>query len=217
MEQQEQEQEQENGSLKFKNIMNEVYESYIINGARSNKNVMLFHTYIKNELIKIFTPPKYGVELECNIISVNSSGRKKCDIVVLKEKEPYIIFPVKIIKTNYKQNKNNSWENLTGELQHLKWANPNIIIIPINIFMNKTPYLCKSDQKIKHFEDVSIQDISNYNILITQNIVYDIINYIIIVDHNNVINEKFNKPPTILGFDSNTPYRSMFDIVSKLV
>lgn len=65
---------------------------------------------------------------------INSSGYKKCDIVILKNNKPYIIFPVKIIKSNYKQNKNNSWENLTGEIMQLLWANPNIKIIPINIF-----------------------------------------------------------------------------------
>ena len=43
--------------------------------------------------------------------------------------------------TNYKQNKNNSWENLTGELSQLKWANPDLHLIPINIIFNQTPYL----------------------------------------------------------------------------
>jgi hypothetical protein len=81
--------------------------------------------------------------------------------------------------TNYKQKKNNMWENLTGELSHIKWCNKNIKIIPINIFMNKTPYL-KTDKKIKKFEQITKKDIDIYNILIEKELCYDIINYIFI-------------------------------------
>ena len=201
---------------KFINIIKETYELYIKHGPRSNISVNYFHTYIKNELIKIFNKPDYSVMLEYNVNSTNSSGIKKCDIVILKSNIPYIIFPVKIIKSNYKQNKNNSWENLTGELQHLIWANENIKIIPINIFMNKTPYL-KSNKKIQKFENITINDISIYKLLLSKNIAYDIINYIILVAHNNIINENFDKSPNILGFDSTTPFRSLFDVVKELL
>jgi hypothetical protein len=201
----------------FMDIIKETYNLYIKNGARSNSNVNYFHNYIKDELLKlIYDKPQYSVELEYNVKSSNSSGIKRCDIVILKNNIPYIIFPVKIIKSNYKQNKNNSWENLTGELQHLMWANENINIIPINIFMNKTPYL-KSNKKIDKFEIITIDDINIYNLLITKNIVYDIINYIILVEHENQINENFDKIPNILGFDINTPYRKLSDILKHLL
>ena len=183
--------------------MENVYDLYIKYGSKSNKNVNYFHNFIKNELEKIF---------------IKSLGKKKCDIVVLKNNEPYIIFPVKIIKSNYKQNKNNGWENLTGELQHLKWSNYNINIIPINIFMNKTPYL--NDKKIiTKFENITINDIIIYKILIEKNIAYDIINYILIVNHNNNINinEEFNKSPTIIDIDDNTIFRNLYDIVKDLL
>ena len=183
--------------------MENVYDLYIKYGSKSNKNVNYFHNFIKNELEKIF---------------IKSLCKKKCDIVVLKNNEPYIIFPVKIIKSNYKQNKNNGWENLTGELQHLKWSNYNINIIPINIFMNKTPYL--NDKKIiTKFENITINDIIIYKILIEKNIAYDIINYILIVNHNNNINinEEFNKSPTIIDIDDNTIFRNLYDIVKDLL
>jgi hypothetical protein len=201
---------------KFIKIMSNVYDLYLQHGARSNKNVDCFHTFIKDELCKIFTQPEYSVVLEYEVASTNSSSKKKCDIVVLKLNKPFIIFPVKIIKTNYKQNKNNAWENLTGELQHLKWANENIKIIPINIFMNKTPYLNKSGNIIK-FENITIDDIKIYSILNTKYITYDIINYILTVEHSNNINDKFDKPPKILDFDSYTPYRSTIDILKDLI
>ncbi len=201
---------------RFMEVMNNVYDLYLQHGARSNKNVDYFHTFIKEELSKIFTQSEYSVVLEYDVVSTNSSGKKKCDIVVLKLNKPYIIFPVKIIKTNYKQNKNNAWENLTGELQHLKWADENIKIIPINIFMNKTPYLDKTG-KIMKFENINIDDIKIYSILNTKQITHNIINYILTVEHSNNINDKFDKPPKILDFDSYTPFRSTIDIMKDLI
>jgi hypothetical protein len=200
----------------FMEVMKNVYDIYIEHGARSNKNVNYFHNYIKSELEKIFIQPDYSVVLEYDVASTNSSKKKRCDIVVLKMSSPYIIFPVKIIKTNYKQNKNNAWENLTGELQHLRWANENIIIIPINILMNKTPYLDKSG-KISKFENITIEDIEIYKLLTTKHITFDMINYILIVEHVNTINEPFDKTPRILDIDSDTPYHTLFDIVKDLV
>jgi hypothetical protein len=200
----------------FMEVMKNIYDIYIEHGARSNKNVNYFHNYIKSELEKIFIQPDYSVVLEYDVASTNSSKKKRCDIVVLKMSSPYIIFPVKIIKTNYKQNKNNAWENLTGELQHLRWANENIIIIPINILMNKTPYLDKSG-KISKFENITIEDIEIYKLLTTKHITFDMINYILIVEHVNTINEPFDKTPRILDIDSDTPYRTLFDIVKDLV
>ena len=156
----------------------------------------------------------FNIILEYNIISCNSSGTKKCDIVILKNNKPYIIFPIKIIMTNYKQNKNNSWENLTGELMHIKWVNPDIHIIPINILMDKTPYL-KNNKKIKKFENVITRDIENYNQLINYNICYDIINYIVKVEHINEENEYFDKIQPIKKYI--TPYKSFNSIISELL
>lgn len=196
--------------------MNNVYDLYIKYGARSNKNINYFHNYIKLELEKIFNLDIYKIELEYKIPSLNSSGFKKCDIVIIKNKIPYIILPVKIIKSNYKQNKNNSWENLTGELMQLLWANSDIHIIPINIFMNKTPYLDNNGKIIK-FENISYDDISIYETLKNKKISFDLINYIIDVEHNNIINEKFTKPPIILNFNNKTKFRSMNTIFNDLV
>ena len=200
----------------FINMMHSVMTLYLNHGPRSNKNVDFFHNFIKNELEQIFTGEMYSVKLEVNVPSANSAGRKKCDIVVLRNKQPYIIFPVKITKTNYKQNKNNGWENLTGELTHIHWANENIAIIPINIFMDKTPYLSNSGL-ITKFENVTYSDISNYNILKEKNIVHDVINYILEVEHQSKLNERFDKLPTFRGFNIQTPFRSLREIVTPLL
>jgi hypothetical protein len=200
---------------RFIQIINETYNKYFKYGPRSSKKVDYFHSAIKCILEKYFTRKNgFDIKLEYNIRSCNSSGKKKCDIVILKNNKPYIIFPVKIIMTNYKQNKNNSWENLTGELMHIKWVNPNLHIIPINILMDKTPYL-KNNKEIKKFENIITSDIENYSQLIKHNICYDIINYIVEVEHINKENECFNKILPIKKFI--TPYRSFSSILSTLL
>lgn len=200
---------------RFIQIINETYETYFKYGSRSSKKVDYFHSSIKDILERHFTCEKgYDIKLEYNINSCNSSKKKKCDIVVLKNEIPYLIFPVKIIMTNYKQNKNNSWENLTGEVTHIKWCNPDIYIIPINILMDKTPYL-NNNKEIKNFENVTTIDIENYNQLIKHNICYDIINYIVEVEHLQKKGECFDKIQPIKNFI--TPYRSFSSILSKLL
>lgn len=200
---------------RFIQIINETYYKYFKYGPTSSKKVNYFHEAIKCMLEQYFTRQRgFNIKLEYNIESFNSSGKKKCDIVILKNNKPYIIVPVKIIMTNYKQNKNNSWENLTGELMHIKWYNPDIHIIPINILMDKTPYL-KKNKEIKNFENVTTSDIENYNQLIKKNICYDIINYIVEVEHINKENECFDKIQPINKFI--TPYKSFSSIISKLL
>jgi hypothetical protein len=132
---------------------------YFAHGARSSKKVEYFHNFIKSEITKCIPDSKrYAVELEKYVPSTNSSGRKRCDIVVFRNGAPFLVFPVKLIMTNYKQNKNNYFEQLLGELQCLKWANPSLHIIPINIILNKVPYLSKKTQHIEKFENVSYRD-----------------------------------------------------------
>ena len=48
------------------------------------------------ERLKEFNHEKYKVVMENTVKSTNSSGHKRCDIVILKDGEPYIIFPVKL-------------------------------------------------------------------------------------------------------------------------
>jgi hypothetical protein len=200
----------------FIQIINETYQKYFKHGPRSNKKVDYFHSEIQKLLReKYFHKDNgYNIELEYSVQSFNSSGKKDCDIVILKDGKLHIIMPVKIIMTNFKQNKNNYWESFTGEASHLKWKNPNVIIIPINIFMNKTPYL-KKDKKITKFEDITMDDILNYNELITHNLCYDVINYIVEVDHLKKENEYFDEIAPIKKL--NTQYRSFALIFKDLL
>lgn len=201
----------------WKNAIIETTKLYMKHGARSASKVNHFHGFIQNKILQLTRDkPEYRVELEHQVAATNSSGSKRCDIVVLKNNIPYIVFPVKIISSSYKKNKNNSWENLTGELQHLGWADENLHKIPINIFMNKTPML-DAHKKIKNFETITFDDIKIYNTLMTKHIAYDLINYIMVVEHENNINDQYDKEPTIVGFDANTPFRKLSVILEHLL
>ena len=198
----------------------EAYKLYFKHGSRSSKKVDYFHTYLKtcieSAIIRSGNEDIYSVKLEQNVDSSNSSGKKRCDIVINKSDKPYIVFPVKMIMTNYKQNKNNSWENLTGELLHLKWSNPNIILIPINIMMSDTPYLNKKST-INKFEKITYDDIKQYEILKTKDIAYEILNYIIDVTHIDKIGETYKTLPDLDGYNTKTQYNSFHGLLAKLL
>lgn len=211
-------------------LINNIWGLYFKHGPRSSKKVDYFHNATKEILERYFTSDKgFDIKLEQNINALNKSKRKKCDIVIFKNKEPYIIFPVKIIMTNYKQNANNYFENLTGELVLIKMKNKNTRIIPINIFMNKTPYL-KKNRQIARFETIEPETIEHYNELknikivlndanqsepYTKNVCYDIINYIVEVKHINNVGEEFVEIQSIEKFI--TPYRSFRTIINELL
>ena len=199
----------------FLEFISKSFEEYIQFGSRSSKKVDILHQGIKS-IIEKDLPKIYHVEIEKNVQSINISGKKRCDIVLYKNKKEFAVFPLKFIMTNYYQNKNNSWEVLTGECIHLKWENPKIHIIPINIIFNTIPYLTK-DSNIKRFEEI------NYNksfkileILIEKEITSDLISYIIDVQHTSTINDKY-KSPILINFNKDTPYRSLKCIISNLM
>ena len=197
------------------NIINESFLAYLTSGSRSNKKTLILHNGLKEMIEKQL--PEYNVAIEQNIESVNAGGQKSCDIVAYKNDIPHFIFPVKFIMTNYYQNKNNNWENLTGELFHLKKKNKNIKIIPINIIFNNLPY-CKKSSCISKFEYITY----NKSYKITENLVEwglasDIINYIIDVEQICQIGEKYDKPPKIIGFNLDTPYRRFDNILRPII
>lgn len=197
-------------------IIYKTYIKYFNYGSRSPKKVDYFHEAIKDLLVQFFFLKEkgYDVKTEYCLDSFNCSNQKVCDIVVLKNSIPYIIFPVKLIMTNYKQNRNNYMENLTGEITLIKWKNPSIHIIPINIIMSQVPYL-KNSKKIKNFETITTNDFKNYNELLHNNLCHDVINYIVQVEHSKKENEYFNEIPSITKFQ--TEYKPFSSILKNLL
>jgi len=195
-----------------------VIQTYFTHGARSSKKVDILHAYFVEELKQLIVDkPEYTIKCELDVPSINSSGKKKCDIVLLKNNAPYIIFPVKFCITNYFQNKNNYWEQLTGEICHMKWSMPNLHIIPINILLNLTPYL-ESSGVIKKFETITYENsLKIYESLKEQKLVYANYNFIVNVSHNNQVNEKYTKMPNIKGVCDSTPFKPMQQLVGELI
>lgn len=192
--------------MELLNVCEEVYKLYFEYGPRSPKKVDYFHNYIKDKLMSVINTDKYAVELEQNVNSVNYSGKKKCDIVIYDKstKEVKIILPVKIIMTSYHKNRNNYFENITGELYLLRRVNPDVVIIPINIIPNTTPVL-NDKKEIASFE-------SNNNTFVIYKQLEDLccsdfmFNYIINVSYDEEIGDKFSKIPNIIDLSTETPF-----------
>ena len=95
--------------------------------------------------------------------------------------------------------------------------NPYLNIIPINIIFNKIPYL-KSGGSISKFENITYDN--SYKItelLVKKGLAGDIINYVIDVEHNCKIGDKYNISPNIKKFNKDTPYRSFKDIIKPFI
>jgi len=205
----------------FIRLIDEVVQIYIESGARSSKKVDKLHGYIKSVIDQYLIDhgllQSYTVVLEYNVPSLNSSGKKCCDIVVLKEGVPFLVFPVKFIMTNYNQNKNNSWENLTGEMMHLKWANNGLIIVPVNIIFNRTPYL-ETNKTIKKMEHIEYNNsFKIYEALTEKGITFDNMNFIMDVTHRVQIGDKYGVGPIINGFHMDTPFKSLYTLLDRVI
>jgi hypothetical protein len=204
--------------MHFLNIIRQTLAIYLDKGARSSLKVDFLHGQIKSILENgVCKQLNWSVALEQKIRSINASGNKKCDIVVFdKDRSPVAIFPVKFIMSNYHQNKNNSWENLTGECCHLKWHSDNmhVKIVPINIIFSQIPYLL-ADKTIGKFELIEYDKTFRiYDTLVSHQICHDVVNYIIDVIPQNDVGDKYDTPPVILGFNKSTPFRP-FDTILR--
>jgi len=190
------------------------FDIYLKSGARSNKKVDFIHNFIATQIRNCLPSKDYSVQLEYQIPALNASGKKRCDIVLLRKGKPFCVFPVKFIMTSYLKNKNNNWENLTGEISHLKWAGAVDHIIPINIIFNKTP--CLKGDIIQNFEDITYDNsFKIMEILREKNLASDMLSYILDVTHVNKIGEKYTIRPHITGFI--TQFRSFASVLRNIL
>ena len=196
--------------------LNDSLNAYFTHGPRSSKRTDILNDFIEN-MVKQAIKSKYGeenmsrytIKKEYAIKSTTKSGKKNCDVVVLKDYAPHIIFPIKFCMTNYSQNCYNYWENLTGEVSHLKWANPDVHIVPVNILMNKIPYL-KKDNTIKHWEIVTYENsFKIYENLAKHKLVHNNYNVILEVNHDCDVGEHFDKVPIITCIVENMPFNEI--------
>lgn len=212
-----------NNMEKVKNIVltgiSECFDLYMSNGSRSSKKTDRLNELIKNSIQVVIdtlqNKDEYSVVFEHNIPSENYSKQKRCDVVVLYNQTPYAVLPLKFIMTSYMKNRNNYYENMTGEVMHLRWANPTLKIVPVNIIIDKIPNL-DNEKKIKNFEIIDpVNSLGVYNNLVNHNIVNNIYNVVLTTTHECQIGEDYNKKPVINELKENLPFynvlRSMFD------
>ncbi len=197
--------------------LNECMRLYFENGPRSSKKTDHLNNMIIEYLGVYFSNlhniDDYSLITEHNLQCANFSEKKKCDIVVCYKNAPYIVFPLKFVMTSYLKNRNNYFENITGEVYLLKQANPDLKIVPINFILDKIPNLT-NDKKIKNFELITHENSFNvYSTLIKSGIIYDIYNVVIKTEHVCQIGDKYDRPPLITDIIEN---KSLYDIINGL-
>lgn len=153
-------------------VLRESFNLYITNGARSNKKLIPLHGRISfdlehklnelktnNDTYKCFSfNPKNGIEKAIN-------GRymdKAVDITIEKNNEIIGGVAVKFVMSNFKQNKNNYFENMLGETANIRTNN--YPYYQIFITTDVLPYYDKNGF-IKKWENVSVNDLQKYLIL----------------------------------------------------
>lgn len=198
--------------------ISDCFDMYMSNGSRSSKKTDRLNELIKSSIQVVIdslqNKHEYSVVFEHNIPSENYSKQKRCDVVVFHNQTPYAVLPLKFIMTSYMKNRNNYYENMTGEVMHLRWANPSLKIVPVNIIIDKIPNL--DNNKIKNFEIIDpINSLGVYNNLVKHNIVNNIYNVVITTTHECQIGDEYNKKPVINELNENLPFynvlRSIFD------
>ena len=194
------------------------FDAYFTAGCRSNKKVTVIHNYFR-DLIKLHLPPHMTASTEICVPSCNISGNKRCDIVIQDTNgDTKVVFPVKFISANYKQNQNNYWEQLTGEITHLYEKNNDIKIVPINITTTQIPYK-KNGGEIKTFEQLTYE--SSFEIyeklkkFTFGKAIPIVLSYLINVEHLCQIGEKYDKRPKLLGLNEKTPWVGLDHVLKE--
>lgn len=141
-------------------VLQECYNLYFRHSSRSNKKVLHLHLhlFLKDYITRMY--PRWNVKIEERIPMRTFSKFKRADVVIYDEDGNMIVYiPTKIICSNYKQNRCNYLEQLVGECMLIRLENPNIKIIPINVYPYNCPYYRK-DKTIKSIECINNNDIS---------------------------------------------------------
>ncbi|MGZ9800417.1 hypothetical protein ACXYRK_01735 [Mycoplasma sp. AC1221] len=158
---------------KILEILKESFVSYIINGSRSNRKLRILHSQIAKDIFNKLKQLKDKNDIY-KVVSLDLKdgkeekicGRymdKTVDILIKKNDVNFAAVGVKFIMSNFKQNKNNYFENLLGEVANIRSAN--IPYYQILFIPEKLPYFSKNAGIIKKWETVTENDLIKYRIL----------------------------------------------------
>jgi hypothetical protein len=213
-------------------MIDETNDIYMKTGSnsRSSKKVDNIHQWIEDK-IKPLLPENMKIKQEQFVPSNTKSCKKKCDIVIYKDDEPYIVLPVKYSMTSYYKNSYNYWENMQGELMSLKFKaaidGNELYIVPINIISNLIPNRGGPGKLIQNMEVITygksfevyetMKKIPSGTMENISPLCFDVISYIIDVEHQCKRGDKYDKCPKIIGFNKDTPYRTFESILLPIL
>ena len=155
-------------SHRFLEAVQGSYQAYLKHGARSNEKLKVLHGWIIEEIGK-----ELGDEYTISGLTHKSSSEKsvegmyyskKVDLLVARDNQHLGVISIKFVQSNYKQNKNNYFEQQLGETANLR--SNDIVFGHVIIFTEPIPYY-KRDKSISHFEHVSDEVIERYSKLVT--------------------------------------------------
>lgn len=159
------------------------------NSTRSNKITYELHKEIKEELKKMLGDQYEVIAQDTKEEKVEGLfGSKKCDITIKRENKVLGVVAVKVIRSSYKKNANNYFENMIGETINLKLKD--IKVMQLIIIPEVTLYRSKGQIKKEIIGDTQLL---KYLKLDNSNMIYkpDLLHvHLVKIDYDNDYNTK---------------------------
>ena len=130
---------------RFLRAVQEAYQAYVETHSRSNKKLRVLHGWVIRELKQVL-----GNAYTIQGLSTEGGEEKKAkgryytksvDVAISRGDTMLGVVSIKFVMTNYRQNKNNYFEQQLGETANLR--NENIAFGHILLRLHPTPYLKK--------------------------------------------------------------------------
>ncbi|MDR0955759.1 MAG: hypothetical protein LBM73_01375 [Candidatus Nomurabacteria bacterium] len=153
----------------FLDCLADAFQTYLKTGARSNKKLVILHSFIARALLAKLS--EFGGGYNIKSLGVGDGkeadifGRylnKKVDLTIYKNDRVVAGVAVKFVMSNYSQNSNNYFENMLGETANIRAAR--IPYYHILILTNGAPYF-ERDGKISKTEKITAGNLHKYQVL----------------------------------------------------
>lgn len=143
------------------------YQAYLDYGPRSNRKLKHLHGWLRDEIARNlgrdYAVSGLGVDSNSEQIVSGMYYDKSVDLLVSRDDIDLGVVSVKFVMSNYRQNKNNYFEQQLGETANLRRSDivfGHILVLPV-----PTPYY-KRDGSIKKTESVTNDVIQRYGNLV---------------------------------------------------
>jgi len=144
----------------FLQALQNSYQAYLENGARSNKKLIPIHGFIANEFYKEgYNVKSLGFKDGKEFKIDGYLMKKDIDISLFSQDEFKAAISFKFVTGNYSQNSNNYFENMLGECINIKASGQ--LFFHITVLFNETPKRNK-DGKIIRYEKLSNNNLLKY-------------------------------------------------------